>query len=52
MIDKLIVRWPRPGETRVYENVAVNRFYRVVEGEPKLEPLTVKPLRLGAATGG
>jgi hypothetical protein len=52
VIDKLIVRWPKPGETRVYEKVAVNRFYRVVEGEPKLQPLNVPPIRLGAATSG
>ncbi len=52
VIDQLIVRWPRPGETRVYANVAVNRFYRVVEGNPELEPIAMKPLRLGAATGG
>jgi hypothetical protein len=52
VIDRLIVRWPKPGETRAYDNVAVNRFYRVVEGEPELRPLDVSPIRLGAASSG
>jgi hypothetical protein len=51
-IDRLIVRWPKPGETRVFEKVAVDRVYRVVEGEAKLQPIAVKTIHLGAPTGG
>jgi hypothetical protein len=51
-IDRLIVRWPRPGETRTYEDVAVNRVYRVVEGEPALRPIEVARLHLGTTSGG
>jgi hypothetical protein len=47
-IEKLIVRWPRPGATQVFERVAINRFYRVVEGEPALEPIEVPRLKLGS----
>src|SRR6185369_4253619 len=52
VIDRLIVRWPKPGETRVFEQVEIDRVYRVVEGEPKLQPIATKPIHLGMATGG
>jgi hypothetical protein len=50
-IDELVVRWPRPGPTQVFEDVEVGRFYRVVEGEAELEPIEVPRVRLGASGG-
>jgi hypothetical protein len=32
VIDSLIIRWPR-GLVQVYTNVAVNKFYRAIEGQ-------------------
>ena len=48
-VEKLIVRWPAPGGTQEFENVAVNRFYRLIEGQAELAVLDVAAFRLGGA---
>ena len=34
--DEVIVRWPRSGREQRFQNVAANRYYEVVEGQPEL----------------
>ena len=36
-------------DLQVFEEVAVNRFYRVIEGEPALEPIDLPRLKLGGS---
>ncbi|HVR30405.1 MAG TPA: CRTAC1 family protein [Thermoanaerobaculia bacterium] len=50
-IERLIVRWPRPGGTQVFEQVEVGRFYRVIEGESELQPIDLPRIKLGASGG-
>ncbi|MGZ3440085.1 MAG: CRTAC1 family protein [Polyangia bacterium] len=43
------VTWPATGKTQRFENVAMDRFYRVHEGAASLEPLPLTPFKLGGA---
>jgi hypothetical protein len=45
-IEEIAVTWPATGRTDVYRDVAVDRIYRLVEGESKLQPLSLKKIPL------
>ncbi len=40
-IDSIEVRWPATGATQVFRDAALDRVYRIVEGDPALAPVTV-----------
>lgn len=40
MISKMEVLWPTTGKTQVFENVAVNQFIKITEGEDEFEKLS------------
>ena len=44
-IEAIQVTWPATGEVQMFRDVAMDRVYRVVEGEAGLQPVTVKVLR-------
>ncbi|MEE2777225.1 MAG: CRTAC1 family protein [Acidobacteriota bacterium] len=46
-IERLTVRWPAPGPTQVFADVAANHVYRVVEGSSELVAVSVAELSLG-----
>ncbi|MFP3942143.1 MAG: CRTAC1 family protein, partial [Thermoanaerobaculia bacterium] len=50
-IEEIVVHWPGSGTRQVFEDVALNRYYRLTEGEDRLVPLELAPFRLGSATG-
>ena len=43
-IEAIQVTWPATGEVQMFRDVAMDRVYRVVEGETGLQPVTVKVL--------
>jgi hypothetical protein len=45
-IEEIDVTWPATGKTDAYRDVAVDRFYRLVEGEPRLQPITLPRIPL------
>ncbi len=47
-IERVTVVWPGSKTHQSFENVAPNRYYRVVEGRPELEPLQIPRVHLGA----
>ena len=51
-IRTVAVTWPVTGETDVYADVALDRAYRVREGDAVLTPVALAPLDLGAGAGG
>jgi hypothetical protein len=52
-IERLEVFWPVTGKTNVYENVMIDQFVQLREGDSKLTPLSWKSFKIvpGAATG-
>ena len=38
-IDRLEIRWPRPGNLQVFTNLPINRPLRIVEGETQFQAL-------------
>ena len=51
-IEEIQIRWPGSDTRQSFEDVAPNRFYRVVEGEAELEAIPMPRLRLaGGGTG-
>ncbi len=42
------VTWPATGRTQRFDGLALDRFYRLVEGAPSPEPLPLSPFKLGA----
>ena len=51
-IRTVAITWPVTGETDVYANVALDRAYRVREGDAALTPVTLAPIDLGARADG
>ncbi|HVS03814.1 MAG TPA: CRTAC1 family protein [Thermoanaerobaculia bacterium] len=49
-VTELIVRWPGSGTVDRFTDVALDRVYRVVEGDPELYPLALPRITLGTAT--
>ena len=47
-IERIEVRWPRTGETQIFEGPAFDRFYEVVEGRDELVPLERPGFRFAA----
>ncbi len=47
-IERVTIAWPGSGTRQSFENVAPNRYYRVVEGRPRLEPVEQRRITLGA----
>jgi hypothetical protein len=45
-VEKVTVRWPGSGTVQVFEQVAMDRFYRVTEGQEELEELSLPRLAL------
>jgi hypothetical protein len=45
-IQAIQILWPS-GDKQRFEDVAMDRFYRVREGQPALEPLPLTPFKLG-----
>ena len=45
-IRTLAITWPATGKTDVYEDVSVNRAYRIMEGDPTPTPIMLEPLDL------
>jgi hypothetical protein len=45
-IEAIEVRWPGSGATQTFRDVPMDRVYRVVEGEPRPEPVPVKSFSL------
>ncbi len=41
-IESIEVVWPATGEVQVFEDVVMDRFYKIVESEPVLIPVEVK----------
>jgi hypothetical protein len=48
VIKRMTIRWPRSGVTQAFTGVAVNRAYRVVEGQDALVATDLKPFQLHA----
>ncbi len=48
-IRELEVRWPGSGTVQTFRDVEPDRFYRVFEVSPELEPLSLPVIRLGRA---
>ena len=40
-IESIEIRWPSTGATQVFRDAALDRVYRIVEGDPALAPVTV-----------
>ena len=51
-IRTVAVTWPVTGETDVYADVALDRAYRVREGDAALTPVRLGPIDLLAGAGG
>ena len=51
-VRRVAVTWPVTGQTDVYADVALDRAYRVREGDAALTPVALAPLDLGAGAGG
>jgi len=45
-IESITLRWPATGATQVFRDVAFDRVYRIVEGEPAITPIEMKRLPL------
>ena len=50
-IRRLEVYWPTSGTRQVFTSVAMDRAYRLVEGEDKLVPRDHPPIQLGGREG-
>ena len=51
-VRRVAVTWPATGETDAYANVALDRAYRVREGDAALTPVALAPIDLGLDAGG
>jgi FG-GAP-like repeat/ASPIC and UnbV len=51
-IASITIRWPGSGTVQTFRNVVPNRVYEAVEGRPKLVPVKLPRLRLGAEMRG
>ena len=51
-VRRVAVTWPATGETDVYDDVALDRAYRVREGDAALTPVALAPLDLGGGAVG
>ncbi len=47
-IDELEIRWARPGATQTLRNLKAGGVYRIVEGHPDAETLTLPALKLAS----
>jgi hypothetical protein len=45
-IDLIEVRWPATGAVQTFKDVPMDHFYRVVEGDDRITPLTLKRIPL------
>lgn len=45
-IETIEVTWPATGETQTFQGVAIDRTYKVTEGDPKLSPVTLQTFKL------
>ncbi|MBI1951330.1 MAG: CRTAC1 family protein, partial [Acidobacteria bacterium] len=45
-IEAIEVTWPATGKTQTFRDVAIDRTYKVTEGEPGLAPIPVRPFDL------
>ena len=50
-IEAIEVTWPATGEVQVFRDIAMDRVYRVVEGDPSLAPVQVKVLSFQGSPG-
>ena len=46
-IVSIEIRWPGSGTVQRFENVAMDRFYKVTEDKPELEPIELPRFKLG-----
>jgi hypothetical protein len=51
-VRSLEVWWPKSGTRQVFEDVSLDAFVRVVEGNPRLERIERHPVRLGGGVPG
>ncbi len=47
-IEKIVVHWPKPGETEVYESPPINRILKIKEGERDYKDVTETVIVSGA----
>ncbi|HSG69683.1 MAG TPA: CRTAC1 family protein, partial [Planctomycetaceae bacterium] len=47
VVTRLTIDWPATGKQQTFENVAVDRAFRIVEGDAELQPIELRPFRLG-----
>jgi hypothetical protein len=47
-VTELVVAWPGSGLVQRFAEVAANRFYRLIEGNPDLVPVELPTFTLGA----
>ncbi len=47
-IERITIVWPGSKTRQSFENVAPNRYYRLIEGRAELEPVEVPRIHLGA----
>jgi hypothetical protein len=47
IIEEIVVRWPGSGTVQRFRDVEPGRIYRVVEGESRLQPVTLPRITLG-----
>ena len=45
-IDRLVIRWPRSGQSQIFEDLPVDRRLRIVEGEGEYVVVTETPFEL------
>ncbi len=50
-IREVRVTWPAAGEVQIFEDVEMDRAFRVSEGDPALAPMPLKRLRMSPMTG-
>jgi hypothetical protein len=48
-VDRLEVFWPASGESQVFENLPVNRWIRIDEGQAQSGQIDIQPFHLGAS---
>ncbi len=48
-IRSVEVTWPTTGKRQRFDDVAMDRFYRVSEESPRLERIPLKPFKLGVS---
>jgi FG-GAP-like repeat/ASPIC and UnbV len=48
-IEAIEVTWPATGVVQTFRDAKLDRFYRILEGEPTLTPVTIRRFDLGGA---